>query len=84
VAIRECSYLGVPAINIGSRQANRERGPNVVDVDYQRSQIVHAISKHFNGQVERTSLYGNGDAGTKIADILANVPLTFVKSINYI
>jgi hypothetical protein len=26
VAIRECSYLGVPAVNIGSRQQGRERG----------------------------------------------------------
>ncbi|HMS44694.1 MAG TPA: UDP-N-acetylglucosamine 2-epimerase, partial [Alphaproteobacteria bacterium] len=28
VAIRECSYLGVPAINIGTRQFGRERGQN--------------------------------------------------------
>ena len=32
VAIRECSYLGVPAVNIGTRQQGRERGANVIDV----------------------------------------------------
>ena len=31
VAVRECSYLGVPAVNIGSRQLGRGRGANVVD-----------------------------------------------------
>lgn len=84
VAIRECSYLGVPAINIGSRQANRERGVNVIDVDYDKTQIKQAVLKHFNGRVEKTTLYGNGDAGKKIADVLATAPLTYVKSINYI
>jgi hypothetical protein len=32
VGIRECSFLGVPAVNIGSRQAGRDRGSNVIDV----------------------------------------------------
>src|SRR5687768_5517850 len=36
VAIRECSYLGVPAVNIGSRQQGRERGKNVIDVNHDR------------------------------------------------
>ena len=27
VAIRECSFLGVPAVNIGTRQQGRERAP---------------------------------------------------------
>ena len=84
VAIRECSYLGVPAINIGSRQVNRERGPNVVDVSYQREEIREAILSHFNGHFERSNIYGEGDAGQKIADILAEVPYTYTKSINYI
>ena len=39
VAIRECSFLGVPAVNIGTRQIDRERGCNVIDVDYNRDQI---------------------------------------------
>ena len=43
-AIRECSFLGVPAVNIGTRQSNRERGPNVVDVDYDRMSINKAIN----------------------------------------
>ena len=36
VGIRECSFLGVPAVNIGDRQEGRERGRNVIDVDHDR------------------------------------------------
>jgi UDP-hydrolysing UDP-N-acetyl-D-glucosamine 2-epimerase len=84
VAIRECSYLGVPAINIGSRQANRERGPNVIDVSYNREEIKNAILSHFKGHVERSYIYGEGNAGQQIASILAEVSYSYSKSINYI
>ncbi len=83
VAIRECSFLGVPAINIGSRQSNRERGKNVQDVEYDRNQISSAIYQHFNGKKERTNLYGDGSAGEKIANIVANCELNYNKSLNY-
>jgi UDP-hydrolysing UDP-N-acetyl-D-glucosamine 2-epimerase len=84
VAIRECSYLGVPAIDIGSRQSNRERGPNVRNVGYDRVEIGRAIREHLNRRVPSSTLYGHGDAGQKIADLVATVPLSFYKSINYI
>ena len=45
VAIRECSYLGVPAVNVGSRQSGRDRGPNVVDVPHDRNAIQRAIGE---------------------------------------
>lgn len=84
VAIRECSYLGVPAVNIGSREAGRERGPNVIDVDYDRSEIKAAILKHINGQrPDRVNLYGDGHAGEKIADVLARAALTYSKRLTY-
>ena len=34
VGIRECSYLGVPVVNIGTRQNGRQRGSNVIAVSY--------------------------------------------------
>ena len=39
VAIRECSYLGVPAVNVGSRQQGRERGANVVAIVTEGSHV---------------------------------------------
>jgi UDP-hydrolysing UDP-N-acetyl-D-glucosamine 2-epimerase len=85
VAIRECSYLGVPAVNIGVREAGRERGPNVLDVDYDRFQIMEAIKTQFErGHIDGVDLYGDGHSGEKIAETLAEVPLKFSKRLTYI
>jgi UDP-hydrolysing UDP-N-acetyl-D-glucosamine 2-epimerase len=84
VAIRECSYLGVPAVNIGSRQQGRERGRNVVDVPHDRAAIADAIRLHVEGRrpdVDR--LYGDGHAGTRIADCLASAELKVEKRLTY-
>ena len=71
-AIREGAFLGVPAVNIGTRQMGRERGRNVIDVDYDREQIVDAIQQQLrNGRYPSDPIYGDGDAGKRIADILA-------------
>src|SRR5687768_8456274 len=61
VAIRECSFLGVPAVNIGSRQHRRERGANVIDVVHDRDAIAAAISEHLGrGRPPADRLYGDG------------------------
>ncbi|MEW6319622.1 MAG: UDP-N-acetylglucosamine 2-epimerase [Acidobacteriota bacterium] len=84
VAIRECSFLGVPAVNIGTRQAGRERGRNVIDVGYDRAQIREAIRTHLaNGACEPDVLYGDGRAGERIADLLATAELTIEKRLTY-
>ena len=84
VAIRECSYLGIPSINIGSRQSNRERASNVIDLPYDAKLIHDSIISHLNGKIEKSTLYGHGDAGKRIADIISTVSLSYSKSINYI
>ena len=84
VAIRECSFLGVPAVNIGSRQQGRERGKNVIDVEHDREQIKAAIAEHIQrGRAPSDHVYGDGRAGERIADLLANVPLTIEKRLTY-
>ena len=84
VAIRECSYLGVPAVNIGSRQLGRERGQNVIDVDHDRTQIAGAIGTHITrGKPKRDLLYGDGKAGARIADCLAGAELKIEKRLTY-
>ena len=84
VGIRECSFLGVPAVNIGSRQAGRDRGKNVIDVPHDRGAIGAAIVKHFsNGRYPGDPLYGNGNAGVRIADVLAQAPLRIDKMLRY-
>jgi UDP-hydrolysing UDP-N-acetyl-D-glucosamine 2-epimerase len=84
VGIRECSFLGVPAVNIGTRQAGRERGRNVIDVDYDRHAIMEAVRYHLhNDRPPRDTLYGDGRAGQRIADLLAQVELKIEKRLTY-
>jgi len=84
VAIRECAYLGVPAVNIGSRQSGRDRGRNVIDVDYDRTQIAAAIRRQAErGRLPADLLYGDGTAGPRIAELLAKAPLTIEKRLTY-
>jgi GDP/UDP-N,N'-diacetylbacillosamine 2-epimerase (hydrolysing) len=84
VAIRECSYLGVPAVNIGTRQMGRERGHNVIDVGHNRKEIADAVATHITrGKPKRDLLYGDGKAGVRIADCLAQAELTIEKRLTY-
>jgi len=74
VAIRECSYLGVPAINIGDRQNGRERGKNVVDCEYSVEQILNAYKQiTLSERTKGENIYGNGYAGEQIARIIASL-----------
>jgi UDP-hydrolysing UDP-N-acetyl-D-glucosamine 2-epimerase len=78
--IREGAFLGVPAVNIGTRQLGRDRGPNVIDADYDRRSIVAAVRRQLaHGRYPSDPLYGDGQAAGRIADVLARVPLRVQK-----
>ena len=82
--IREGSFIGAPAVNVGSRQSGRERGPNLIDVPYDRHAIVAAVRHQLrHGPYPPAHLYGDGSAGAKIADVLARTPLQVQKRIQY-
>ena len=85
VAIRECSYLGVPAVNIGPRQSGRDRGANVVDVPHERQAILAAILKQFEWPraIGKDHTYGDGSAGEKIANTLCKVSVNIDKRLTY-
>lgn len=84
VGIRECSYLGVPCVNVGTRQEGRERGANVVDIGYDQREIVAAIGLQLaHGHYPSDPLYGDGKAGPRIADLLAHEPLSVEKRLAY-
>lgn len=84
VGIRECSFLGVPVVNIGSRQHGRQRGRNVLDTGYEPNDIIKSI----NVQLKQTKKYqdfifGKGNSGEKIAEILSKVKLRSHKTLSY-
>ncbi|MCR4378641.1 MAG: UDP-N-acetylglucosamine 2-epimerase [Rhodospirillales bacterium] len=79
--IKETPAFGCPTVDVGSRQAGRLRGVNVLNADYDANNIYDNVRKCFNDKAFRADCrtgqnpYGLGDAGKKIADILADVPL---------
>lgn len=82
--IRECAFLGVPVVNVGSRQSGRVRGSNVCDVGYRVDEILGAARRQIErGRYPSDPIYGDGTAGQKIADVLASCDLSIEKRITY-
>ena len=76
--------MGVPAVNIGTRQASREQADNCLNTDYNHREIEDAIRQHIqNGRYPSDTLYGDGKAGERIADILADVNINVQKKLMY-
>jgi len=79
--IVEAPTLKIPAINIGSRQYNRLRAGNVIEVASERDAIVKAVrfaldDPGFRRQLAATvSPYGDGHAAERAVDILNRLKL---------
>jgi UDP-hydrolysing UDP-N-acetyl-D-glucosamine 2-epimerase len=82
--IREAAFLGTPAVNIGTRQGGRERGCNVIDVGYDREEIMAAMTRQIeHGAYGPDYLYGDGKSGKKITEIIGAFNFTLQKRITY-
>ncbi len=82
--VREGATIGTPVVNIGTRQNKREMGPNVINVAYDRIEIKEAIIKQMaHGKYKNVGIYGNGNAGNQIAEILASSNPNIQKTITY-
>lgn len=82
--IREGSFLGTPVVIIGDRQEGREHGENIVFSEYNRKEIYEKIQYQMNhGRYEPTKIFGDGNAGIKIADKLASIEFSLKKSVMY-
>ena len=83
-AIREGSFLGVPAVNVGSRQSGREMGENVINTNYCKDEIVEAINIQMNKKkISKNKLYGDGKASKRIAKILGEININIQKKLSY-
>ena len=77
--IIEAPSFGLPVVIIGSRQEGRERAENVIDVDYDKEEIIAAIKTALFDEEFQEKLkncknpYGDGEAGVRIADILSKI-----------
>ena len=79
--IKETPAFKCPFINIGDRQKGRLRADNIIEVGYDTKEIFSAIKKSLFDEEFKVQIrdcqnpYGSGNAGKKISDILATIPL---------
>jgi GDP/UDP-N,N'-diacetylbacillosamine 2-epimerase (hydrolysing) len=76
----DASYFNTPVVNIGIRQAGRERGKNVIDVcEESTTSTYHAILSAFQMRKGKKFyneyIYGNGRASKKIVRYLEKIHL---------
>ena len=77
--------MGIPSVNVGLRQNNREKYLNVKDSDFDVKKLKKFILLQFKkGRYKKSNLYGTGNAGKKIIDILGKVDLSIKKELNYL
>jgi UDP-N-acetylglucosamine 2-epimerase (non-hydrolysing)/GDP/UDP-N,N'-diacetylbacillosamine 2-epimerase (hydrolysing) len=80
--IIEAPSFGLPVVNIGTRQIGRQRGENVIDVDYNKDEIIKAIEIGLYDEIFRNKAgkgvnpYGTGQAGIKLTKNLENMDIT--------
>lgn len=78
--IKECSFLGVPAVNIGDRQRGRLRAENVVDAPPVGNAIVEAIENQLShGRYSASNVYYSEFGLEKSVNIIKSVSLQLVK-----
>jgi UDP-N-acetylglucosamine 2-epimerase len=71
----ECAALGVPVLNVGPRQAGRERDRNVVDADPLDTIGVPRLIRRADrlaAKLAKSTRFGDGRAGARIAALLAS------------
>lgn len=83
-ALREGSFLGVPAVNIGTRQGGRQCGVNVMHVGYDAVAIESAIRIQLaHGRYPVSDIFGDGTAGKRIAELLATAEFQIQKRLHF-
>ena len=70
----EAPSLNLPAVNIGPRQNGRKKAINVINVGYDKKQIIQAITKVLTWQLKNiTNPYGDGQTAERVLKFLKNL-----------
>jgi UDP-hydrolysing UDP-N-acetyl-D-glucosamine 2-epimerase len=72
--IREASYLGLPSLNLGKRQMNRQKSGNVLNIENlsELGSIQRIFSPEFRFEIGQDLTYGDGHAGEAASRIIGN------------
>jgi UDP-N-acetylglucosamine 2-epimerase (hydrolysing) len=69
--VREAPHLGIPAVNIGTRQRNRVTHPGVLNVEALPGRIAEAITTATTMAVEPAALFGDGRSAELFHEIVS-------------
>jgi len=74
--VREAPFIGIPSIDVGTRQKNRAMAKSVYKCEASEiEKIVELIYDNWNKRSTRDPSYGDGDAAKKFVDVLKNKQL---------
>lgn len=65
--IREAASFGVPVVNIGHRQVDRERNVNVIDIGDRYETLEYTIRKYMDFRFEKQNIYFKPGCSKQIA-----------------
>ena len=83
--VRDTTFTGTPVVLCGERQSFRESGPNLISSSFEIDEIKKNILTQINhGRYKPNNLYGDGNASTKIVNILKSADLKVQKIISYL
>jgi UDP-N-acetylglucosamine 2-epimerase len=77
--IIEAASLGIPVVNVGTRQAGRERSGNVIDVGWEETPIMRGLKRALEDEAfrrnvaRRKNIYGDGKASERIVAVLEGI-----------
>ncbi|MFV2035689.1 MAG: UDP-N-acetylglucosamine 2-epimerase, partial [Halocynthiibacter sp.] len=72
LGVREAPFLGVPSLNVGTRQTNRARSGSVIHADASDSDTIAGfLSKNWGKRHQPDNSFGAGDAAGKFVTALA-------------
>ena len=73
--IREAHFYGTPVVNVGSRQEDRERTENILDIPCSANMIYEAVKHQLqHGPYKNIkNIYGSGDSSNKITNVLSEI-----------
>ena len=70
--IRESVVYGIPSINIGSRQKNRTKNQNIINVNPTKSEILNALDSLPSSKFNPSFDFGDGKSSERFLDIMNN------------
>lgn len=74
--IIEAASFGTPVVNVGSRQANRERNENTFDVEVNTMAISNRIDDALVlPKLSHKNVYGDGKSGARITEMLLELKI---------